>query len=144
MAKRKTAEEKKRDEWKKEEKKFLGKIRKDRKKNKRKGKEVNKEEIKCFKCQEKGHFMNGCKSKEWVKRKNGKKGKSREGNFEGNVRMERNMEIMENPEKDCVGKGNNGTMEIRVEKVKEKGTTMIEEVGYVFESDKEMDEMLDF
>ena len=64
MAKRKTAEEKKWDEWKKEEKKFLGKIRKDKKKNKRKGKEVNKEEVKCFKCQEKGHFMNNCKSKE--------------------------------------------------------------------------------
>ena len=64
MAKRKTAEEKKQDEWKKEEKKFLGKIRKDRKKNKRKEKEVNKEEVKCFKCQKKGHFMNNCKSKE--------------------------------------------------------------------------------
>ncbi len=144
MAKRKTAEEKKRDEWKKEEKKFLGKIRKGRKKNKGKGKEVNKEEVKCFKCQEKGHFMNGCKSKKWVKRKNGKKGKSREGNFEGNIRMERNMEIMENPEKDCVGKGNDKSMEIRVEKVRGIGITMMEEMGDVFESDKEMDEMLDF
>ena len=57
-------EEKKWDEWKKEEKKFLGKIRKERKKNMGKGKVVNKKEVKCFKYQEKEHFMNGCKSKE--------------------------------------------------------------------------------
>ena len=61
MGKRKTMEEKKLGEWKKMEKKFLGKIRKDKKKNN--GKEVRKEEVKCFKCQEKGHFMSNCKSK---------------------------------------------------------------------------------
>ena len=67
MVRRKTTEERKLEEWKKMEKKFLGKIRKDKKKNK--GKEVIREEVKCFKCQEKGHFMNNCKSKEWIKRK---------------------------------------------------------------------------
>src|SRR6266498_1699538 len=143
MTKRKTADEKKRDEWKKEEKKFLGKIRKDRKKNKRKGKEVNKEEVKCFKCQEKGHFMNSCKSKDWVKRKNSKKGKSRERNFEGNDGIERSMGVMGNPEKDCVGKENDESVEIRVEKVREIGITMMEEMGDVFDSDKEMGEMGD-
>src|SRR6266498_2944328 len=144
MVKRKMAEEKKRDEWKKEEKKFLGKIRRDRKKNKRRGKKVNKEEVKCFKCQEKGHFMNSCKSKDWVKRKNGKKGRSRERNFEGNVGIGRNMGIMGNPEKDCVGKENDESMEIGVEKVREIGITMMGEMGDVFDSDKEIDEVLDF
>ena len=91
MARRKTEEEKKLEEWKKMEKKFLGKIRKDKKKNV--GKKVRKEEVKCFKCQEKGHFMNNCKSKEWVKRKNSQK-----------KRKERI--ILKNPEKDIQEKGN--------------------------------------
>src|SRR6266536_105902 len=71
MGKRKTMEEKKLGEWKKMEKKFLGKIRKDKKKNN--GKEVRREEVKCFKCKEKGHLMSNCKSKEWVKRKKSQK-----------------------------------------------------------------------
>ena len=71
MGKRKTVEEKKLEEGKKMEKKFLGKIRKDKKKNS--GKKVRSEEVKCFKCQEKGHFMGNCKSKGWVKRKNSQK-----------------------------------------------------------------------
>ena len=76
MARKKTVEEKKLEEWKKVEKKFLGKIRKDKKRNE--GKKVRKEEVKCFKCQEKGHFMNNCKSKEWVKRKISQKKKRKE------------------------------------------------------------------
>ena len=78
MGKRKTMEEKKLGEWKKMEKKFLGKIRKDKKKNN--GKEVRKEEVKCFKCQEKGHFMSNCK-REWVKRKISQKKKGKEQNL---------------------------------------------------------------
>ena len=35
-------------------------------------------------------------------------------------------------------------MEIRVEKIKEKRITMIEEMGDVFDNDKEMNEILDF
>src|SRR5204863_7820578 len=99
MARKKTVEEKKLKEWKKMEKKFLGKIRKDKKRNE--GKKVRKEEVKCFKYQEKGHFMNNCKSKEWVKRKISKKKKGKEQYLncrEKNVQENSNeeMEVQEN------------------------------------------------
>ena len=114
MARRKTEEEKKLEEWKKMEKKFLGKIRKDKKRNE--GKKVRKEEVKCFKCQEKGHFMSNCKSKEWVKRKNSQK-----------KRKERT--ILKNPEKDIQEKGN------------KEMETMLEEME---NNDNNDEEMLDY
>src|SRR2546427_12738254 len=114
MVRRKTTEERKLEEWKKMEKKFMGKIRKDKKKNK--GKEVIKEEVKCFKCQEKGHFMSNCKSKEWVKRKNSQK-----------KRKERI--ILKNPEKDIQEKGN------------KEMETMLEEME---NNDNNDEEMLDY
>ena len=94
MGKMKTTEEKKLGEWKKMEKKFLGKIRKDKKKND--GKKVKREEVKCFKCEEKGHFMSNCK-REWVKRKisQKKKGKEQYQNCMGKNVQENSNEGME-------------------------------------------------
>ena len=123
MARRKTVEEKKLEEWKKMEKKFLGKIRKDKKRNE--GKKVRKEEVKCFKCQEKGHFMNNCKSKEWVKRKISQK-KTRKEQYQN-----------------CLGKNVQENSDERTEEVQESSneemeTTMLEEMENSENYDKEM------
>src|SRR5438034_4261225 len=126
MARRKTVEEKKLEEWKKVEKKFLGKIRKDKKRNV--GKKVRKEEVECFKCQEKGHFMNNCKSKEWVKRKISQKKKRKE------------------QYQNCLGKNVQENSDERTEEVQESSneemeTTILEEMENSEDYDEEM---LDF
>ena len=126
MGKRKTMEERKLGEWKKMEKKFLEKIRKDKKKNN--GKKVRKEEVKCFKCQENGHFMNNCKSKEWVKRKISQKKKRKE------------------QYQNCLGKNIQENSDERTEEVQESSneemeTTILEEMENSEDYDEEM---LDF
>ena len=126
MARRKTVEEKRLEEWKRMEKKFLGKIRKDKKRNE--GKKVRKEEVKCFKCQEKGHFMSNCKSKEWVKRKISQKKKRKE------------------QYQNCLGKNVQENSDERTEEVQESSneemeTTILEEMENSEDYDEEM---LDF
>ena len=110
----------------KDGKEVFGKIRKDKKRNE--GKKVRKEEVKCFKCQEKGHFMNNCKSKEWVKRKISQKKKRKE------------------QYQNCLGKNVQENSDERTEEVQESSneemeTTILEEMENSEDYDEEM---LDF